>query len=191
MSGTATRHDPAPPASAEPPASPDEASGSCRKPSTAELATADELGNQFGRFMRVMTKAKSRLSGLAHGSLEHSAFPIIAGLVREGPSRTSAIAERLHTDISTISRQTSALVQAGLIERQADPDDGRACLLAPTDAGRALYERGRTARNHWLAMTLQHWPDGDADRLIALLDRLNDDLSDHLSAPNEPEGDSA
>ena len=31
---------------------------------------------------------------------------------------------------SRISRQVAALVKAGLIERQADPEDGRASLLA-------------------------------------------------------------
>lgn len=164
------------------------------EPTQAELATADELGNQFGRFMRIITKARTRLFGLAPGSVEHSAFPIIAGLVREGPSRTSAIAERLHSDISTISRQTSALVQAGLIERQADPADGRACLLAPTDSGRALYEQARARRNYWLASTLHDWPKPDVDQLIGLLDRLNDDLAASLSTPGpeptqpEPEG---
>ena len=164
------------------------------EPTQAELATADELGNQFGRFMRIIHKAKARMSGLTPGAIEHSAFPIIGGLVHEGPSRTSAIAERMHADISTISRQTSALVQAGLIERQADPADGRACLLAPTDAGRALYEKGRATRNHWLASTLHDWPKSDVDQLIGLLDRLNEDLAASLSTPGpeatepEPEG---
>lgn len=157
-------------------------------PTAAELATADDLGIQFSRFMRVMNKAKSRLSGLVPGSIEHSTFPIIAVLVHGGPSRASTIAEQLHADISTISRQTSALVQAGLIERQADPDDGRACLLAPTEAGRALFGRARAARNHWLALTLHDWPKHDVEQLIGLLDRLNDDLAEQLSVPFEPEG---
>lgn len=158
-----------------------------QEPSAAELATADELGRQFVRFMRVMNKARPRLTGLV-SRVEPSAFPILSWLVREGPSRASAIADQLHADISTISRQTSALVQAGLIERQADPDDGRACLLAPTDDGRELFERSRSARNHWLATILLEWPDDDIARLIELLDRLNDDIADNLSVPCETEG---
>lgn len=160
-------------------------------PTAAELATADDLGIQCSRFMRVMNKAKSRLSGLVPGSIEHSTFPIIAALVHGGPSRASTIAEQLHADISTISRQTSALVQAGLLERQADPDDGRACLLAPTDAGRALFDRARASRNHWLALTLHDWPKPEVEQLIGLLDRLNDDLAEQLSVPYEPEGNHA
>lgn len=154
----------------------------------ADLATADDLGNQFGRFMRIITKAKSQLSSLTPGSVEHGSFPIIATLLREGPSRASVIAETLHMDISTISRQTSSLVQAGLIERQADPDDGRASLLAPTERGCALFEEAREGRNRWLARTLQDWPPSDVTTLITLLDRLNDDLAASLAAPQRPEG---
>lgn len=153
------------------------------EPTKADLATADELGNQFGRFMRIIAKAKSRLSSMNAGSVEHGAFPIIATLVKEGPHRTSALAEVLHADVSTISRQTSALVQAGLIARQADPDDGRACLLAPTAEGRALFERARAGRNRWLAQTLRDWPQADVDQLIGLLDRLNHDLAGSLGTP--------
>lgn len=147
----------------------------------AELSTADALGTQLFGFLRLAAKVKARMSTMAPGSLEYAAFPIIAMLVREGPCRTSAVAEALHTEISTISRQTSALVHQGLIERQADPYDGRACLLAPTDAGRDLFERARTERNQWLASTLRDWDPADVDMLITLLTRLNVDLAEDLT----------
>lgn len=159
---------------------------------TGELATADALGDQLIGFVRLLAKAKTHLSTLTPGSVEHGAFPIIAALVRGGPRRTSALAECLHADISTISRQTSALVQSGLIERQADPADGRACLLAPTDAGKELFERARAERNAWLAGTLRGWTKGDAQQLITLLERLNTDLADGLTAHTATnEGDPA
>lgn len=158
-------------------------SGSTTRPAehaAADLATADALGNQFSRFMRVMAKAKSRVSSLTPSGVDHGAFPIIATLVREGPIRASALADALHMDISTISRQTSMLVQSGLIERQADPDDGRASLLAPTELGRQVFEDARAGRNRWLANTLQDWPPSDVTTLITLLDRLNDDLAANI-----------
>lgn len=146
-----------------------------------DLDVADDLGVALVRTIRLLAKAKSRLSSLP-GSADRSAFPIIATLACDGPRRASALAEVLHSDISTISRQTSALVQQGLIERQADPDDGRACLLAPTDAGRALYEQARQERNRWLATTLDDWDPADVERLIGLLSRLNTDLADNIGA---------
>lgn len=150
-----------------------------------ELEVADDLGVELVRTIRLLAKAKARLSAMP-GLADRSAFPIIATLVCDGPRRTSALAETLHTEVSTISRQTSALVQQGLIERQADPADGRACLLAPTDAGRELYERARQQRNRWLAATLRDWDAADVERLIGLLTRLNIDLADNLGASHEP-----
>lgn len=152
-----------------------------------ELDVADDLGVELVRTIRLLAKAKARLSSMP-GLPDHSAFPIIATLVCEGPRRTSALAEALHTEISTISRQTSALVQQGLIERQADPNDGRACLLAPTEDGRALYERAREERNRWLAATLHDWDPADVERLIGLLTRLNTDLADSIGAWRDSAG---
>ncbi|GAA5106264.1 MarR family winged helix-turn-helix transcriptional regulator [Haloechinothrix salitolerans] len=150
-----------------------------------ELDVADDLGVELVRTIRLLAKAKAKLSSIP-GSADHSSFPIIATLVCEGPRRTSALAEALHTEVSTISRQTSALVQQGLIERQADPNDGRACLLAPTAAGRELYELARQERNRWLAATLRDWDADDVERLIGLLTRLNIDLADNLGASHDP-----
>lgn len=150
-----------------------------------ELDVADDLGGELVRTIRLLAKAKAKLSSMP-GSTDHSSFPIIATLVVDGPRRTSALAEVLHTEVSTISRQTSALVQQGLIERQADPNDGRACLLAPTDAGRELYARARQERNRWLAATLRDWDGDDVERLIGLLTRLNTDLADNLGASHDP-----
>lgn len=156
-------------------------SGKAAAPVTDELVTADALGNQLIRTLRLLAKARTRLSTLLPGTVEHGAFPIIATLVKEGPHRTSALADVLHTEISTISRQTSALVQLGMIERKADPNDGRACLLAPTDEGRALFERARSERNLWLAGTLRDWDPADANQLIGLLERLNTDFAGSLA----------
>ncbi|MFO7192653.1 MULTISPECIES: MarR family transcriptional regulator [Thermocrispum] len=146
-----------------------------------KMVSAERLGDTFSRLIRVLTKAKFRMSSELP-EIEPSAFPILAVLHREGPSRTSTIAERVHADVSTISRQTSALVQAGFIERQADPNDGRACLLALTEAGHEIHERVRAVRNRWLATILQHWPDDDVDRLVTLLGRLSDDITRNLAA---------
>ena len=55
-------------------------------------------------------------------------------LQTEGPLRAGALADCLQSDPSTVSRQVAALVKDGLLERRADPDDGRASLLVLTDA---------------------------------------------------------
>ncbi len=45
-----------------------------------------------------------------------------------------------------MSRLVSALEGDGLVQRRADPDDGRALRLEPTDGGRRLLEAARDRR---------------------------------------------
>ena len=136
------------------------------------LDTADELGRELVRLMRAMGRAKSQVASAGPDGLERAAYGLLFCLVHDGPQRTSQLAENLHTEISTVSRQTSALVSHGLVERQADPDDGRATLLAPTTEGVRVFERNRKQRNQWLANITSDWPAGDREQLSALLDRL-------------------
>jgi DNA-binding MarR family transcriptional regulator len=51
------------------------------------------------------------------------------------------LASRLYLDKSTASRVVDALVAKGYATRTPRPEDGRALALAPTAAGRRLYER--------------------------------------------------
>ena len=137
-----------------------------------ELDTADELGRELVRLMRAMSRAKAHVTPSGPDGLERAAYGLLFCLVHDGPQRTSQLAENLHTEISTVSRQASALVGHGLVERQADPGDGRATLLAPTAEGVRVFEQNRRQRNQWLAQLTADWPAGERERLTSLLDRL-------------------
>ncbi|MFC4005464.1 MarR family winged helix-turn-helix transcriptional regulator [Prauserella oleivorans] len=145
-------------------------------PTPGDLALADELGTQLVRFIRVMTRAKSQVAKAGPDGIERAAYAILFALVHDGPQRTSRLAEALHSDVSTISRQSSSLVQHGLVERTADPEDGRACLLAPTAEGLRVFEENRKRRTQWLATLLSEWPEEDRATLNHLLERLNTDI---------------
>lgn len=138
----------------------------------ADLDTADELGRELVRLMRAMGRAKSHVSLPGPDGLERAAYALLFGLVHDGAQRTSQLAENLHTEISTVSRQASALVGHGLVERQADPDDGRATLLAPTAEGIRVFEQNRKQRNQWIARLTADWPAGDREQLTTMLDWL-------------------
>jgi DNA-binding MarR family transcriptional regulator len=144
----------------------------------AELDIADELGAQLVRFIRMVTKAKPLVTKGRDG-IESAGYAILFHLVNDGPQRTSKLAESLHAEISTISRQSSSLVHHGLVERQADPEDGRACLLAPTAEGFRVFEENRKQRTRWLAGVLTDWPGADRLHLIELLNRLISDIEVH------------
>ncbi|MGO4647554.1 MarR family winged helix-turn-helix transcriptional regulator [Nocardia sp. 2YAB30] len=138
-----------------------------------DLEAADRVGVQLVRFMRAINRAKSQLSKHGPDGLERLGYAVLFSLVRDGPQRTGKLAELLHAETSTISRQSRSLVAHGLVERRADPIDGRACVLAATAEGERVFEENRILRNRWLAEILADWPAEDRGTLTDLLDRLN------------------
>jgi DNA-binding MarR family transcriptional regulator len=142
----------------------------------SDLELADDLGVQLVRFMRLVQKMKATLFRAEPDGMERAAYPVLFALVHDGPQRASWLADVLHSEISTISRQTQLLVQRGLLERRADPVDGRACLLAPTAEGVRLFEQARERRNSWLAEVVADWSEQDRTTLSTLLTRLNTDI---------------
>src|SRR5690606_3868412 len=64
----------------------------------------------------------------------------LAVVQRRDGARVKDVAEALHVDFSVASRQLSALIDAGYIERTDDPGDRRAAILHATKAGRAALK---------------------------------------------------
>lgn len=144
-----------------------------------ELAVAEELGYQLTRLVSMASRAKAHLHAVAADGIERAAYALLAHLVREGPQRTTALADAVHSDTSTVSRQVSALVQCGLVERTADPEDGRACLLVATDKGRGTFDRAKAERAKYIAKLLADWSQTDQRTLVMLLDRFNDNFENY------------
>jgi DNA-binding MarR family transcriptional regulator len=86
------------------------------------------------------------------------------------------LATRNALDPSTVSRSVGALVGAGLVVRTADPDDGRASVLALTDRGRAVLTGLSAWYGDLLAAALSDWSDEDLAAFAAMLQRFSDDL---------------
>jgi DNA-binding MarR family transcriptional regulator len=63
-------------------------------------------------------------------------------------------------------------VRLGLVERMADPEDGRATLLTATDEGRRVFEENRRMRIERFAEMLSDWPVADRRKLAELLGRF-------------------
>jgi DNA-binding MarR family transcriptional regulator len=126
--------------------------------------------------MRLSKRAATRFASAHVDGIEQAAYIILYALVSEGPRRTTALAEAVHSDTSTVSRQVGALVRHGLVERQADPADGRACLLAATPRGVECFEAHRRARTAEMIQMLTNWSNQDLREGAELLDRLNGEL---------------
>ena len=82
---------------------------------------------------------------------------LLAKLTKEGPRRATELAEMTCSDPSTISRQVAALVKAGLVERKADPADGRASILVPTEIGHARVQEFAAMRIGAVELVVSSW----------------------------------
>src|SRR5262249_38679467 len=90
----------------------------------------DLISGELFRLSRLLERSRARFAARRPDGLERAGHLLLVYLVEHGPRRLGALADAVHSDISTVSRQVSALVKLGLVERRADPDDGRVSLLA-------------------------------------------------------------
>ncbi|WP_253768529.1 MarR family winged helix-turn-helix transcriptional regulator [Goodfellowiella coeruleoviolacea] len=154
-------------------------------PTDTDTTQADErAGGVVDQLNMAMAKL-GRLHGCVSAQLskegfDKTSFVLLGTLAQRGPQRSSALAEAVFADPSTISRQVAQLVRNGLVERTADPEDGRAAVLAITNSGLALLERARDRRNAALARVLSSWSDTDLGEFAALFDRFTRDFEQAL-----------
>jgi DNA-binding MarR family transcriptional regulator len=135
-----------------------------------------QVADNFVALMRSFGRAKARFMAEAAHDVEWSAQILLRHLAHEGPMRASALAETMHSDPSTVSRQVAALVRDGLVERQADPVDGRASILVPTaKADTVLADHEQRRITHFAAM-LADWSDSDLQQFAQLLHRFTEDF---------------
>ena len=142
-------------------------------PSDDDLALADEVSGQLMRLVRLMERKQAQYQAEHPDAVERATYLLLVHLVKGGPRRASALAEAVHSDPSTISRQVAQLVRLGLVERTADPEDGRATLLAATAEGRRVFEENRRVRNERIAEMLADWSVADRRTLAELLGRFS------------------
>jgi DNA-binding MarR family transcriptional regulator len=115
------------------------------------------VAESFTDLQRTVRRSKARLLAAAGNEVESATQVLLHTVGAEGPMRASALAAGAQADLSTISRQVTLLVGRGLLERQADQLDGRASLLAVTDAGRAAIAAHETGRHAFFDEVLTGW----------------------------------
>jgi DNA-binding MarR family transcriptional regulator len=114
---------------------------------------------------------------LRHGSaagVTPSQLSALANLDELGPLRLGDLAAREGVTPSTTSRTVDALERQLLAERRTDPADGRATLIATTDAGRELLASLRTRRDALLSAGIERLPTGRRRELRAAVPALVD-----------------
>ncbi|MGF7238365.1 MAG: MarR family winged helix-turn-helix transcriptional regulator [Frankia sp.] len=135
-----------------------------------------EVAGSVTRLVHLFSRSRARVLDSAQYEGEWAAKILLAVLVMHGPMRAGALADRLQSDPSTISRQIASLVREGMVERQPDPEDRRASLLVATSKANEAHQRHLDHRNTHFRAMLADWDDHDCALLATLVARLNEDF---------------
>lgn len=115
-----------------------------RRPSQADPQEIARLRVAIGRLHRRMVQHTA-------GDLTFSQTSALVAVEKLGPIRLGELAARERVAAPSMTRTVSGLVEAGLLHRAGDPQDGRSYLLSITDQGRGFLEALRTERSAVLA----------------------------------------
>lgn len=141
---------------------------------------ANDLAQNLIRLIKLMHTMRQHVPRL-HPAVDPLAYPLLFNLNIEA-RRVSGLAECVHSDVSTVSRQVSTLVTHGLVAKVTDPEDGRAQVLTLTDAGSDLLRKVHEQRGEWFQTLLADWSDDEIAQFTAHLGRLADTVEEQRSA---------
>ena len=136
--------------------------------------TADQvagaLQQSIGGFVRRLRQVN------VEGDLPQPERSALARLDRAGPTSSADLARQEQISPQSMGATLSALERRGLIERNADPGDGRRIVLSVTGAGAKVLREKRDARTEQLAKALSSgFTRGELKQLLAaapLIERL-------------------
>ncbi|KGJ71713.1 MarR family transcriptional regulator [Cryobacterium roopkundense] len=132
----------------------------------------------IGRLSRASVDVDARLGAtFARHGLDSSSFDVLATLLRTGHPHQLApadLARDAMISTSAVAQRLNKLEQRGLIERGANPHDGRGTLVTLTTAGRDLIEEAlpdHLLTEHAIVSELSA---AEQAQLAALLQRVSD-----------------
>lgn len=148
--------------------------------SDADRDYASDVTQQLIEVVKAFSAVKHRM----HGSAPQEGFDyaLLLKLAHVGPMRASDLAEKLCADPSTVSRQVAGMVKGGLVERQADPDDGRASILVPTALGQARVDQMIETRGRVFAPLVADWSAEERAVFRRLLTEFVHGMSQNIEA---------
>jgi DNA-binding MarR family transcriptional regulator len=122
---------------------------------TVSTQEALQLVIAMHRLLRGLRRAASGVAG-PHATQ----LIVLALLAQHGPLRVGELAGRIPCPQPTATMTVAGLETAGLVTREADPDDGRAARVVITDEG---------------LRTLRSLAEGEAEALTALLATVDEE----------------
>jgi len=108
--------------------------------------------------------------------LERSAYFLLRRLQMEGLMSIGQLSEATGLEVSTLNRQTSAMLRGGLVERIPDPEGGMARKFRISAEGERRLDAHREANIRGLEKVLTDWSPEDLAAFAAYLTRFNADI---------------
>jgi DNA-binding MarR family transcriptional regulator len=121
------------------------------------------------RSLQRRAAAAGSVGAAGAGAAEAAAFPVLDAIESGGPLTVNGVADALGVDQPRSSRLVARAVEAGLVRRGADPDDGRRSVLVLTPRGARVLAEGHRARRAAVEAALAGWPDEDRETFARLL----------------------
>jgi DNA-binding MarR family transcriptional regulator len=129
-----------------------------------EATTSEALANELRIGIGLLLRRVRQVPAEDELTLPEAAA--LARLDRYGPATASELAKREQISPQSMGATTAALEARGLVERSADPDDGRRQILSLTKTGLATLRSRRNVRTQAMAAAL------DAEFTAAELEAL-------------------
>ncbi|WP_227869988.1 MULTISPECIES: MarR family winged helix-turn-helix transcriptional regulator [Streptomyces] len=157
---------------------------------TAPFETSDPLLDALQHEVAVFARRaeQTRLGGMgpARNSMDRAAYLLLSRLDQAGPTGVKSLASGMGIDSSTVTRQVAPLVDSGLVDRSADPDDGRAVVLRLSQRGSARLEEVRASRRKLITLLTAGWTDEERERFHEQLIRFNEAVAHWQTGPADP-----
>ena len=106
------------------------------------------------------------------GELTGPESSALSRLAHQGPMTAAELAKLEQISPQSIAATLQGLLAKRLVERRADPADGRRLILSTTAAGRDTVEHRRAARAEQLSQALGALDPDERERLLAALPAL-------------------
>jgi DNA-binding MarR family transcriptional regulator len=136
------------------------------------MITPEQVGERYLAVHHRMFRAvNDQMSGTG---LSMARTKVLRRLAEQGPTRQSVLAADFELSPHSITDIVDGLERLGLAERRPDPADGRAKLVAITDAGEAGLDVANATRERLLTQIFGALNEDDRVTLLRLLDSLDE-----------------
>lgn len=140
-------------------------------PDSPSTATPNDPAGTAARLALAIGRINRRIRPVGAG-LTLAQLSALSSIVRKGPLRPGDLARIEAIGAPSATRVVADLESRGLVQREADPADGRSSLVSSTSAGEEAVLRARAERAKRISVLLAGLDDEQLASVAAALDAL-------------------